>query len=302
MSKQKVKEKGRREPPQMQEVFGFKVPTSTYYLHPGHTWAVVESAGQVRVGLDDFSQKILGPADELKLPEVGKVYYQDHICLAQLRQGRKAPFLAPVDGAIEAVNPKVSRRPSLAHDDPYGEGWLFLVNPVNLQSNLENLFYGEANAAWIEKESHRLLSLMEQVIGVTLPDGGSVIDDVYGHYPELGWRPLVQALFLPILSRGWKKRGGAALGPEARREEPPDEEGLRREVFRVLSRTAEDREFRRALLDMDTAALESYQLSLEAKTAILSGDLAWLNEHIGELTQKQLMFIWGCLVPAPEAQ
>ena len=47
----------------MVEVFGFKVPTSTYYLHRGHTWAVLEDNGQVRVGMDDFSQKILGPAE-----------------------------------------------------------------------------------------------------------------------------------------------------------------------------------------------------------------------------------------------
>lgn len=297
MAGENNRENALRKRPPMTDVFGFQVPTSDYYLHRGHAWAVLETEGQVRVGLDDFSQKILGPADALKLPEVGKVYYQDHICLAQLRQGYKAPFLAPVDGAIEAVNPKVGQRPGLVHDDPYGEGWLFLVNPVNLQRNLENLLYGEANAAWIDKESHRLLSLMETKVGITLPDGGAIVDDVYGHYPELGWRPLVQELFLPILTRGWVKKGGL----ETRIVDLEDQEGLKREVFRVLSRTAEDREFRRALMDMQTEALEAYNLSLEAKTAILSGDLTWLNEHIGELTQKQLMFVLSCLVPARAA-
>ena len=76
---------------------------------------------------------------------------------------------------------------------------------------------------------------------------------------------------------------------------------MKREVFRVLSRTSEDREFRRALMDLQTEALERYHLSLEAKTAILSGDLTWLNEHIGELTQKQLMFVLSALVPARRA-
>jgi glycine cleavage system H lipoate-binding protein len=155
----------------MTEVFGFQVPTSEFYLHRGHAWAVVESPERVRVGLDDFSQKILGPADRWKLPEVGKVFYQDHICLTQFRQEHKAPFLAPVDGVIESVNPKISQKPGLAHDDPYGEGWLFLVKPNNLPRNLENLLYGEANAAWIDQESHRLLHLMESKVGVTLPSG-----------------------------------------------------------------------------------------------------------------------------------
>ena len=56
--------------------------------------------------------------------------------MALLKQGQKASFLAPVDGAIAAVNPKVRENPSLIHDDPYGEGWLFRVMPTNLQRNL----------------------------------------------------------------------------------------------------------------------------------------------------------------------
>lgn len=192
--------------PQMVEVFGFQVPTDTYYLHQGHAWAVLQDNGQVKVGMDDFSQKILGPADEIKLPAIGDMHFQDHIGMALFRKGSKASFVAPVDGTIEALNPKVRQKPSLIHDDPYGDGWLFMVRPNNLQRNLENLFYGEANAAWIDRESHRLLCLMNTAIGVTLPDGGAVVDDVFGHYPGLGWRRLVQEFLLTSLSRNWKKR------------------------------------------------------------------------------------------------
>ncbi len=191
---------------QLAEVFGFQVPTSNYYLHRGHAWAVLEDNGQVRVGLDDFSQKVLGPADELKVPAIGMVYYQDHLCMALVRQGNKASFEAPVDGIIAAVNPKVRQRPSLIHDDPYGDGWLLKLKPTNLKQNLQNLFYGESNIAWIDQESHRLLNLMETSVGVTLPDGGAILDDVYGHYPQLGWRPLVKEFFSINLTRNWKKR------------------------------------------------------------------------------------------------
>ncbi len=191
---------------QMTEVFGFQVPTSDYYLHRGHAWAVLEDTGLVRVGLDDFSQKILGTADEVRIPEAGMVYYQDHICMALVRQGRKASFLAPVDGAIVEVNPKVRENPGLIHDDPYGEGWLLKFLPVNLHHNLDNLFFGETNVDWIEEESQRLINLMEAEIGVTVPDGGTFVDDVYGHYQQLGWRRLIQEFLLTSLSREWKKR------------------------------------------------------------------------------------------------
>ena len=146
--------------PQMRDVFGFQVPIENYYLHRGHAWAALEGDDRVRVGLDDFSQKLLGPADEVKLPEIGKAYYQDHLCMALFRQGQKASFEAPVDGVIDG-QPQDRENPGLIHDDPYGEGWLFLVKPTNLQPNLENLCSGEDNAAWIDEETHRLLNLMD---------------------------------------------------------------------------------------------------------------------------------------------
>jgi hypothetical protein len=64
----------------------------------------------------------------------------------------KTPCFGPgaVDEIIEAINPKVRQQPSLVHYDPYGGGWLFLVKPTNLQRNLDNLCFGEANAVWID--------------------------------------------------------------------------------------------------------------------------------------------------------
>jgi glycine cleavage system H lipoate-binding protein len=190
----------------MAEAFGIKSPPSDYYLHHGHAWAALEDTGEVRVGLDDFSQKLLGPADELRLPGVGTVFYQDHVCMAVVKKGNKASFEAPVDGMITEVNPKVRAKPRLLHDDPYGDGWLFKVKPTNLKHNLANLFTAEKNAAWIEKESCRLLNLMDTTAGVTLPSGGGIIDDVYSHYPQMGWRRLVKEFFLTNVTRDWKKR------------------------------------------------------------------------------------------------
>jgi len=66
----------------------------------------------------------------------------------------------------------------------------------------------------------------------------------------------------------------------------------KREVSQVLNRTAEDAEFWRDLMENGSIALEDYTLSMEAKAAIVSGDLKWINENVGELTQKQLMFIY----------
>jgi YesN/AraC family two-component response regulator len=73
-----------------------------------------------------------------------------------------------------------------------------------------------------------------------------------------------------------------------------DEDRLiqKREVSQILNRTAEDSDFWKDLMENGSIALEGYRLSDEAKAAVVSGDLKWINENIGELTQKQLMFIY----------
>ena len=66
----------------------------------------------------------------------------------------------------------------------------------------------------------------------------------------------------------------------------------KREIFRVLNRTAEDRDSWNGTMEGGSEALRDYHLSDEAKAAIVSADLKWLNEQIGELSQKQLLYIY----------
>jgi DNA-binding response OmpR family regulator len=66
----------------------------------------------------------------------------------------------------------------------------------------------------------------------------------------------------------------------------------KQEVIRVLDRASEDMGFWRGLLRDGSSALDGYKLSLEAKGAIVSGDLNWIRKHVGELTKDQLRFIY----------
>ncbi|MBE9569500.1 MAG: response regulator [Proteobacteria bacterium] len=90
-----------------------------------------------------------------------------------------------------------------------------------------------------------------------------------------------------------KEHFGKSAG-DVIKEAKTEEEKLiqKREVIQALNRTADDRDFWTELMKNGSEALEGYQLSLEAKAAIVSGDLKWINENVGELTQKQLMFIY----------
>ena len=116
-------------PASVMDVKGFAVPEK-YYFHNGHAWARIESGGTIRVGLDDFSLKLLGNADALDLPLMGKELNAGQVGWGLKRKDNEAEVLSPVNGVILEVNNNVRQKPAIANDDPYGEGWLFTVkNP-----------------------------------------------------------------------------------------------------------------------------------------------------------------------------
>jgi len=65
----------------------------------------------------------------------------------------------------------------------------------------------------------------------------------------------------------------------------------KREVAQVLERAGEDRGFWADLMHQGSFALGDYRISNEAKAAIVSGDLLWIKEHVGEFSEKQLRWI-----------
>jgi len=70
---------------------------------------------------------------------------------------------------------------------------------------------------------------------------------------------------------------------------PPDEQALihKEEIIRVLDRAATDGEFVYKLLHHWADALEEYDLNNAEKLSLLTGDIEWIEKHIGPLTAKQ---------------
>ena len=64
------------------------------------------------------------------------------------------------------------------------------------------------------------------------------------------------------------------------------------EVIEVLNRTIVDKTFWQALMEKGSDILQSYRLSPAAKAAIVSGDLEWIRNNVGSLTQEQLAFLY----------
>ena len=174
-----------------ENVAGFDVAQNYYYLN-GHTWARVEYGGRVRIGIDDFAHRLLGPQDKIELPELGKEISQNarH---AVLRRGKKAAEArSPIDGTVVAVNPHLKHRAEIANADPYNEGWLMLVQPSQLKNNLKNLFFGTESLAWIDDEANHLSQMVSKTSRYAMAAaGGEMTKDIFGSVSGLNWDELV---------------------------------------------------------------------------------------------------------------
>lgn len=126
------------------------------YFHREHTWIRIERhdlGERFRVGLDDIFLHDTGPIEQLDLPTEGDEISQDEVCGVIRGKGTKRLLYAPVSGEILDVNMELHEDPDIIREDPYGIGWLLLVDPADPQEELEYLLNGEEALHWWENEA-----------------------------------------------------------------------------------------------------------------------------------------------------
>jgi len=132
---------------------GYEVPDELYY-HEEHSWARVDGT-KVTVGMTDFFQKEAGDIVFVDLPDEEDEVSQGEVC--GKIQSRKwiGKLVAPVSGEIIEINEDLEDDTSLINTDPYGEGWIIVIEASDLDEELGNLIHGDAVAAFLDREIKR---------------------------------------------------------------------------------------------------------------------------------------------------
>lgn len=171
------------------EASGIRIPQG-YYLHPGHLWAKVEEGNQVRVGLDDFAQRVFGPLDRIEAPLIGKELTQGRPGIFLFAGRNKASALSPVSGVITSLNPALREKAGPSQADPYAEGWVATLHCKNLRRDLPGLMLHTEALAFLEKETAELDTVLEGALGPLATDGGYLHGGLLVRVPQLGWHRL----------------------------------------------------------------------------------------------------------------
>jgi glycine cleavage system H protein len=112
-----------------------------------HEWVRVEG-DRVRVGITDYAQDALGDVVFVELPDVGTEVAADASVSEVESTKSVSDVYAPIAGTIAEVNEALTDKPELVNEDPYGDGWLFVLAPADL-SAVDGLLDAEAYTALI---------------------------------------------------------------------------------------------------------------------------------------------------------
>jgi glycine cleavage system H protein len=131
----------------MVKVNDYEVPETLYY-HKEYLWAKVEEDGKVKIGIIDYAQKQINDVIYVELPSVGDSVTKDEPFGILESVKAVSDLIAPVSGTIESVNEELDSKPEMLNEDPYGEGWILIVEPTNLEEELKALLSSDAAVEW----------------------------------------------------------------------------------------------------------------------------------------------------------
>ena len=122
--------------------FTFRVATDRFYNSEG-VWAKEEN-GRVRIGLSDFVQQRSGDVAFAEIKPIETILaFEDEVAMLETIKVNIA-YSSPVSGKVVEVNPVMAEAPEAINQDPFGEGWLAVIEPVDWAADRTRLLDPQA--------------------------------------------------------------------------------------------------------------------------------------------------------------
>ncbi len=116
-----------------------------------HEWAQLLEDGTIRVGITNYAQEQLGDMVYVQPPEVERTYEAGEECAVVESVKSASDIFCPVLGKVLAVNELLVETPELINQDPYGDGWIFKLEPAD-PSELDDLLDADAYTELAENQ------------------------------------------------------------------------------------------------------------------------------------------------------
>lgn len=119
--------------------------------HKEHTWVRV-SGKKGTIGITDYAQDALGDIVYIDLPEVdANVEANSEISEIESTKATSS-VISPISGRIIEVNEDLSESPEIINEDPYGKGWIAVLE-IDNETEIDDLMDSSDYEKYIEEES-----------------------------------------------------------------------------------------------------------------------------------------------------
>lgn len=141
----------------------FSIPGGVL-ISPGHCWSGLAQDGSVKVGLDDFAKKLIGPIDAVEMPNVGMTVKAGQPLFAVRQKRRRAQFYAPVSGQVVKINPALVDGCTALETTAYHQSWVCVIDGDNLDAEVPALKIGRSAVALFQKDIERFRSVVKPML------------------------------------------------------------------------------------------------------------------------------------------
>ena len=162
-----------------------RIPKGLFYSK-NHTWAFLEKSGNAKIGIDDFLLQIVGAFELNMLKNEGDNIGKGEVLAEIEQEGRRLQLLAPISGVIVGINSALAENAEIMEADPYGEGWMYAIQPSNWKVETSGFYFAEEAIKWMGNELQRL----KDFLNVTLSKNDETPILVYQEGGELQMNPL----------------------------------------------------------------------------------------------------------------
>jgi len=111
-------------------IMGCTFPEDRFY-HPEFNVWVSHSGERVRLGLTEYACSLAGEFIDFVPRALGQTIYKGRTCATLESQVWVGPVKSPCGGVIIEINDRVLKRPALINEDPYEDGWLVTLRPID---------------------------------------------------------------------------------------------------------------------------------------------------------------------------
>jgi glycine cleavage system H lipoate-binding protein len=116
----------------------------------------MEKDGLVNVGVDDFLLQITGQLTGIKMKVSGEKIRKGQVIVTLIQEGKQINIKSPVSGTIKRQNPELLTDANIINDQPYADGWIYMVEPSNWLREIQFMFMADVFRPWLKIEISRL--------------------------------------------------------------------------------------------------------------------------------------------------